>query len=119
VNYLQRHWRGELSLAVSFWVNVFLLNVFGRTLETWLTQSPPIQHPQTAARVTLVYVIAALAVIFPWQVVGLWRACIRHIGQTGRTAWARTAQVLTGTGTGTGVRPGYIDNLGLGMILVG
>lgn len=95
MNYIRRHWRGELSLAVSFWVNVFLLNVFIRTLETWLTQSPPIEHPQTAARVTLIYVIAALAIVYPWQVLGLWRACLRHIAQTGITTWGRMAQILT------------------------
>lgn len=61
----------------------------------WLTQNSPIEHPQIAARVTLIYVFVALAIVYPWQVVGLWQACVRHIIQTGRTAWARTAQVVT------------------------
>ena len=26
MNYIRKHWRGELSLAVSFWVNFGLLN---------------------------------------------------------------------------------------------
>ena len=25
-NYILRHWRGELPLAVSFWVNIFIIN---------------------------------------------------------------------------------------------
>jgi len=95
MNYIQRHWRGELSLSVSFWANVFFLNVFVRLFDIWLAEGSPIEHPQTAARVSVVFTFFALAIVYPWQVVGLWRACIRHIAETGRIGWARTAQILT------------------------
>ncbi|WP_409523689.1 hypothetical protein [Nitrincola sp. MINF-07-Sa-05] len=94
MNYIKRHWRGELSLAISFWVNVVLLNVIIKSFEAWFTHTQPIDHPQVAAQFTIIYIAVGLLIIYPWQLVGLWRACIRHKAQTNKTGWAATAQVM-------------------------
>lgn len=39
-NYLVRHWRGELSLGVSYWVNRFLANVAALFVVSAITKSP-------------------------------------------------------------------------------
>lgn len=28
MNYIYKHWRGELPLVISFWINLILLNFF-------------------------------------------------------------------------------------------
>ncbi len=92
-NYFCKHWRGELSLAISFWVNIFLINIALLFLNYWLALSSPINHPVISARVTIIIVIIRL-LIFAWQIVGLWRACVRHVATNGRAFWARTAQAI-------------------------
>lgn len=94
MNYLRKHWRGELSLAVSFWINIFLINIAIKFFDTWLTQNSPIEHPVISARVTVIFTFIALSIIYPWQIVGMWRTCNRHVKENGKVIWARTAQVL-------------------------
>lgn len=94
MKYILRHWQGELSLAVSFWINFFLLNVAKISFDTWLTQNSPIKHPQIAARVGIIYIAIVLVIVYPWQIIGAWRACNRHVATTGKAFWARAAQVF-------------------------
>lgn len=94
MNYIHKHWRGELSLAVSFWINGFLINIACTVFTTWLAESSPIESPVIYARVTVIVYFIALAIIYPWQIVGLWRTCNRHVKEKGKVFWARTTQVL-------------------------
>lgn len=103
MNYIRKHWRGELSLAISFWFNFCLINIIIVFLSKWFDQSSPINHPVISARVSIIIVIIALF-IYAWQIVGLWRACNRHVAVNGRAFWARTSQAI--------VVLGLIVNLG-------
>jgi curved DNA-binding protein CbpA len=93
LNYICKHWRGELSLAISFWVNVCLINIIIMSLVNWFVQNSPIDHPVISARVIFIIVISSLFV-FTWQIVGLWRSCDRHVVVSDRAFWARTAQAM-------------------------
>ena len=93
-NYIQKHWRGELTLGVSFWINVFFLNIFIRAFEAWLPNNDFITHPVIAARVSIIYSTFAVCIVYPWQIVGLWRACKNHIDLTGKKIWATIVQVI-------------------------
>lgn len=92
--YIVKHWRGELSLKTSFWVNLFLINLGFRIFQTWFDKASPIENPVLASRVTLIYVCIALAIVYPWQIIGLWRSANRHIQETGKRFWAGSAKVL-------------------------
>ena len=94
ISYIRKHWRGELSLAVSFWINLFLLNGVIISVATLLSYYDVIKNPVNAARFGLVYAVFAILIVYPWQVVGLWRACNRQIKISGKRFLARTAQVL-------------------------
>ena len=85
MNYIRKHWRGELSLPISFWINFVLLNIGIRVFEAWLTDYSPFENPVTFSRLLILYVILALAIIYPWQIIGLWRACNRHIAELGKS----------------------------------
>ncbi|MCK4959055.1 MAG: hypothetical protein KAT00_06635 [Planctomycetes bacterium] len=97
-NYIAKHWRGELSLAVSFWVNFGLLNIV-----ISLIVEPPdtlklIEHPVLFARMNIICNVIHILIVHPWQVFGLWRACNRHVRINGKRLWARTVQGLVTIG---------------------
>ena len=88
--YIQTHWRGEFGLAKSFWINGTLVSVVIAVIYIVLLdlQSSEDLHPVSLARYTLFFHLL-LYLVWPWQVVGLWRSANRHIEQTNRKFWAR------------------------------
>ncbi|MHC4282740.1 MAG: COG3904 family protein [Planctomycetota bacterium] len=93
-SYIRKHWRGELSLAVSFWINLFLLNIVIFLFSELLGYSEILENPVTSARVVLVFYAFAILIVYPWQIIGLWRSCNNHIKKSSKCFWPRTAQVL-------------------------
>ena len=94
MDYIRKHWRGELSLAVSFWINLVLLNIITKLVTTRFLASGIVENEIFAARAVLIYMVFYCIIIFPWQIVGLWRASNHHIDITDRYFWARIAQVI-------------------------
>jgi len=92
--YILKHWRGQLSLAVSFWVNVFIINIGIRVFEFWLTETSPIENPVLSSQFTITYVFIALAIVYPWQIIGLWRSANRSIEKTKKRFWPGAVKVL-------------------------
>lgn len=97
-NFLLRHWRGELSLGVAYWI-VNLL-VFGAML--LLVQAvAALVGDDTSPGETLVVMIffwAAVILVVTWQIVGLWRSASRHErrrkSQNKTRFWAVMAKVM-------------------------
>jgi len=91
-NYLARHWRGELSLVKTFWVNNFCVNVIFAFAIRWA------EYSQLSEESPLLYIRILLGVLFIeipvwiWQLVGLWRASQNHIRNAGHFFWPRIAQ---------------------------
>ena len=94
MNYIRRHWQGELPLAVSFWVNVLLVNFVVVLVQTALFSNLIDVYPPIVARLFFGFTVVVTALVYPWQIIGLWRSCSRHIYETKKSAWARAAQVL-------------------------
>ena len=98
-NYLVRHWRGELSLPVSYWLNgtvsglVVGLVIGGMAyVINWQGDAEPVVWLST---LIASWILAALLTI--WQAVGVWRAAIRY-RQSGKDFWGGVAQMLTVAG---------------------
>ena len=91
--YIGKHWRGQLSLATSFWINVFLLNMGMRLFGTWLLEASPIDNPVVASQVAIIYSFTALAIVYPWQIIGLWRSANRHAEETKKVFWPGAVKV--------------------------
>jgi len=90
-NYFRRHWDGDLTLPITYWVNGFLgsllvLGVVGAAGTLDWTESP--------ARAAAAYVGALLFGIGVsiWQLVGVWRSAEKHSRRGGSAGWARAAQ---------------------------
>lgn len=92
-NYFARHWRGELSLPVSYWANGVVLSVVigmasGALLVAFTIYGEEQQVPWLIALQTSCLFISLLAI---WQVVGVWRAATRY-KRSGRSFWGGAAK---------------------------
>jgi ATP-dependent protease ClpP protease subunit len=94
LNYLKAHWRGDLSLARSYWINGIafnvVLNVGAAALGSALT-GQSVDHVLFLTPILVVLVIS-LAL---WQLVGIWRSASRSSEQTGRRLWPHLAKAAT------------------------
>lgn len=72
-NYFARHWRGELSLARSFWLNVIAVNVSVNLIWTGLLQNVRLTSIIGSAVYIIGYWSFALLLAI-WQFVGVWIA---------------------------------------------
>ncbi len=94
-NYIARHWRGELSLPVSYWLNGILgAVVVGATvgvLAYAINQQSDAQPMLWLFSLIATWTSAALLTI--WQAVGVWRSATRY-RQRGKRFWGVAAKAL-------------------------
>jgi len=92
--YIRRHWRGELSLVTSFWVNYVLLNIF---LNITIVFSGFICRSRGywgGMFFVELFVGVCLLIVYPWQAIGIWRACNSHIQIHKRHIWPHIIQFV-------------------------
>ena len=87
-SYLKTHWRGEHSLSKSFWLNFIVLNLIILLVGAyWGFVGPRTEDPVFLARFYLAFTIVGYVVIYPWQVVGLWRSASRYSFEKNKRFW--------------------------------
>jgi hypothetical protein len=93
-NYIVRHWRGELSLPVSYWVNGFLGSLAATIVIAVIAASANFRddYDPTIALLSVGGIWTAVFVILTWQVVGTWRSATNY--QKDKSLWGGTAKVL-------------------------
>ena len=94
-NYFVRHWRGELSLPVSYWVNGALLTgllMGGLTAisETHLVEGLGAEGTGLWILTVLVLTIGCAV----WQSIGIWRSADEHPSRGGSKGWATVAKIM-------------------------
>lgn len=94
-NYFMRHWRGELTLPVSYWVNGTLLAGIGMFIILMLVNMMGSSgySLRVIAMVSLAVMSLAVAVTI-WSLVGIWRSANLHVSRGGASGWASTAKVM-------------------------
>lgn len=94
-SYLLAHWRGELSLARSFWINGILLNfVIGFASAIFSDAISGHLRPNFSF-VAFMFAIAVVLLSIPvWQLVGIWRSAGSHTNRTGHRFWAIVARFM-------------------------
>jgi hypothetical protein len=94
-NYFARHWRGELSLPVSYWINVFLARiamiVVVAAIDATMDFKDDFQPGIALAADTLIW--TATSAITVWQFVGVWRSAINY-RRALKIFWGGVAQVV-------------------------
>ena len=92
LSYLKQHWRGEISLARAFWVNLVVLFVALGLLERFVFP-PYIENEIAVTTAVLIYIVVVKLFIYPWQVVGVLRVCDLRIQSNSGRSWATAAQI--------------------------
>ncbi len=93
MRYVLKHWRGDLPLAISFWVNFVLINLIFQVFEIWLVNTASFEHPVISSRFTILFIAFLLLFIYPWQIVGLWRSSSNYVEEN-KVFWPRIVQFL-------------------------
>jgi len=97
MNYIAKHWRGELSLPVSVWVNGALVSALSRMVDKWFESL----LEDLTLDITIALVVAWLSAImirravYVWQIVGIWRSATRYQRDpTHKWAWGNVAKFM-------------------------
>lgn len=109
-NYFMRHWRGELSLPVSYWLNnigISFLVLFGAMIAKDAYGDTPLRW---VALITLTFLCSSL-LIWLWSSVGVWRSASRRSRTGSGRGWAIAAQITVLLGV-----LGHLNNLKLIML---
>jgi len=92
-NYIQKHWQGDYPLGISFWFNFLLVIIVYHYGENLIRFS--FDHSSHSFILsTIVYLIISRLIIYPWQVIGLLRACERHLLIYGNAIKVRAVQAI-------------------------
>ncbi|MBL8197650.1 MAG: hypothetical protein JNJ67_01835 [Chromatiales bacterium] len=94
-SWIARHWRGELRLGISWWINCVALTVVLYWLIPWIAHASGLSSGESASAYTAILglVLLQTGIIPLWQMVGLWQACDRALRTSDRIFTARLAQV--------------------------
>jgi len=103
--YIKKHWRGELSLPVSFWLNSLLANVVAFSLVAVINAAIQDSLNPVLILLALVSMYALLLTITVWQITGTWRSAEKHKKRTGRGGLAVAAQIVIILAVSQLVRP--------------
>jgi hypothetical protein len=85
MRYLIDHWNGCHSIAWSFWVNLVAIRLMLMLLQP-MFQYPALPNSTLTMVTTIGFVVAANFILFGWQIVGLLRACDKHLKAFGSMA---------------------------------
>lgn len=94
MGYLRAHWLGQQTLVWSFWINFafpfLLINALAQII------CPPyVERTSIFALLAGIYLILGCLAVYPWQLVGLIRACDRYLDDNRNTAWTTAIQWVT------------------------
>jgi hypothetical protein len=88
-NYIVGHWRGHLSLPISYWVNGWLLSIGYIVGAAFIVYH---RDPSITYAIGWLIVIALGFALQIWQLIGLWRSARKHTERGGRPIWAYMAK---------------------------
>jgi hypothetical protein len=92
ISYWARHWRGALSLPVSFWINGNALSaaLVALVMATASTDAAS-ELPRWFSAAGVAYWLSLL-LLTVWQLVGVWRSAANHLAHGKSRCWGRLAQ---------------------------
>jgi hypothetical protein len=91
-SYFTRHWRGELSLPISYWLSGWLAGLASFVV---LTIAPKfgLVHGTVLAAAVLSFAWLFFITVVTWHAVGVWRSAGKHTSRGGSHGWAILARV--------------------------
>lgn len=93
-SYVLRHWRGELSLASSYWINNLGVTIAFGAIVALAGYAASGARSMLAPLALVTGVWSMAIVVAAWQTVGTWRSANRARRRTGRRLWPGITQAL-------------------------
>ena len=93
-NYFARHWHGELSLPVAFWINSVPLTGLFVVVSGALQAKLELYLGRLTGLAFVGGIWGPAGILTIWQLVGIWRAAGSHSARTGKVFWVGAARVL-------------------------
>lgn len=92
-NYFIDHWRGNLTLPVSYWINGSLVTalVAGLLFAINVQLNASSSSLRTVSAAAIVLALLGFGV-WIWTAVGIWRSASKHAGRGGSAVWANIAR---------------------------
>lgn len=94
-NFIAKHWRGEYSLGVAYWLFGFLIAIFIAVLSFVvgeLGNSPNLGGRAYGFLILIYY--AVVVIVSVWQIVGVIRSASAHSSRGGKQFWAAVAMFM-------------------------
>jgi hypothetical protein len=92
-NYVMRHWRGELSLPVSYWVNGILGDAVILVPALILRLILQADYKPLLAAIGLPMLWLGILAVTTWQAVGIWRSAGHRLHLQSAGVWAILARI--------------------------
>lgn len=94
-NYFVDHWRGNLTLPVSYWINgsLVMATVSGLLVAMGVQLKDSSSSLRIVSAATIVLLLIGFCV-WLWVAVGIWRSASKHASRGGSSGWAVAAQVM-------------------------
>jgi hypothetical protein len=93
LGYLKMHWRGQLSLARSYWINGILLSLL-IFVGFQVAVKPLSELPLNWVATIFFAGLAVVATVTIWQFVGIWRSATRSSRTTHKKFWPAVAKLM-------------------------
>lgn len=95
-NYFSRHWRGELSLPVSYWVNGFIGNIAAAVVVALLRRGfdTTDEFKPEIALVLATSIWLTIVLVAIWQAVGVWRSATIYSAKRANGTWGGIAKFM-------------------------
>jgi ATP-dependent protease ClpP protease subunit len=93
-NWFVRHWRGEASLGVAFWLNWWLIaNLLPKVLIILYALTNPLKQSLRTDVIILLIVNILQWGLWVWGAIGVIRSVDHHTSRGGRRFWANAASI--------------------------
>jgi hypothetical protein len=94
-NYFLRHWRGELTLPISYWVNGVLIAGAVPALLVYVAAFAEQNGASIQASSSIIMAVLASTILLSiWSMIGIWRSADHHEELGGSSFWAHVAKFL-------------------------
>ena len=93
-SYILRHYRGELSLGVSYWVNNVLVNIVFFNAASLIMGILDFTNDPVPPSLLVIGIFIFSFFLTPWALIGLWRSSKNHIIKYNKHFWPNVARFL-------------------------
>lgn len=94
MEFIQKHWSGGNSLAVSFLAYLVVFSIGVYLIDGWLEYVYPITSPGQVSQVAFICVFIVFAAVYLWQIIGLWRSANNYSKTTKKALWSGLAKIF-------------------------